>query len=101
MEYYERIKARRRELKMSQDTLAAKTGYSGKSAIAHIEKGEIDVPQTKIGLFCDALRVSPNWLLLGKEGDEYTAHEKALIDAYRSAPPPFQKAVDELLQLKK
>jgi repressor LexA len=99
MKYYERIKLRREELRMSQDTLAERTGYSGKSAISRIEKGEVDVPQTKINEFCNALHVSPNWLLLGVEADGLSPHEKRLIDAYRNAPPLFKKAVDDLLQL--
>ena len=99
MRYYERIKMRREQLRMSQDTLAERTGYSGKSAISRIEKGEIDLPQTKIYEFCNVLQVSPNWLLLGVEADGLSPHEKALIEAYRKAPPQFKKAIDSLLQL--
>lgn len=99
MKYYERIKKRREQLRMSQDTLAERTGYSGKSAISRIEKGEIDLPQTKIKEFCNVLQVSPNWLLLGVEADGLSPHEKALIEAYRNAPPQFKKAVDDLLQI--
>lgn len=84
---------------MSQDTLTERTGYSGKSAISRIEKGEIDLPQTKIKEFCNVLQVSPNWLLLGVEADGLSPHEKALIEAYRNAPPQFKKAVDDLLQI--
>jgi transcriptional regulator with XRE-family HTH domain len=35
---FTRIKNKRLELKMSQEDLAAKVGYSDKSAISHLEK---------------------------------------------------------------
>ena len=63
---YSNIKKRRLSLGMTQSELAEKTGYSDKSMIARIEKGAIDLPQSKIKLFAKALSTSPedlfNWV---------------------------------------
>ena len=60
---YENIKNRRIELEMTQEDLAIKTGYSGKSMIAKIERGLVDLPQSKIELFAKALDTTPQALM--------------------------------------
>ena len=63
MKLYENIKRRREELHMTQGDLAGKTGYADKTMISKIEKGVIDLPQSKIQLFADALRTTPRDLM--------------------------------------
>ena len=60
---YENIKNRRIALKLTQEELAKRTGYSDKSMIAKIEKGQVDLPQSKIVTFASALGVSPAYLM--------------------------------------
>ena len=60
---YERIKLRRKQLGLTQDDLASMIGYSNRSAIARIENGSIDLPQSKIIAFADALKTTPGWLM--------------------------------------
>ena len=60
---YSNIKRRRIELGMSQDELAKRTGYTSRSSIAKIEKGLVDLPQTKIQLFAQALGVEQTELM--------------------------------------
>ena len=60
---YKNIKARRLELKMSQDRLAELTGYKDRSSIAKIEKGEVDLAESKIREFAKALKISPQELM--------------------------------------
>lgn len=61
---YERIRNRRLYLEMSQQELAELTGYkSGKSMIAKIEKGEVDLPLNKIELFATALKCDAAYLM--------------------------------------
>lgn len=60
---YERIKLRRKQLGLTQDDLASMIGYSNRSAIARIENGSIDLPQSKIMAFADALKTTPGWLM--------------------------------------
>jgi len=62
-ELFKRIRARRKELKMSQEELAAAIGYTDRSVISRLEKGEIDLPQSKISIFAKALDTTPEWLM--------------------------------------
>lgn len=60
---YTNIKKRRLELKMSQDTLAELTGYKDRSSIAKIEKGDVDLAESKIREFAKALKTTPQDLM--------------------------------------
>lgn len=59
----DKIKYYRESINMTQDELAAKAGYAGRSAISRIESGERDISQAKIKLFANILGVSPVELL--------------------------------------
>lgn len=48
---------------MTQEELARRTGYTDRSSIARIEKGEIDLPQSKIKQFAEALGTTPGHLM--------------------------------------
>lgn len=63
LELYKNIKKYRLENKMTQDELARQTGYTDRSSIAKIEKGDVDLPQSKILLFASALNVSAGELM--------------------------------------
>lgn len=63
LELYRNIKDRRTELKMTQTELAERLGYADKSMISKIEKGEIDLPQSKIIAFAKALSTTPAKLM--------------------------------------
>lgn len=58
-----RIKARRQELHMSQRDLAARMGYAHHSTVARIEAGKVDLPQSRISQFAEALGVTPGHLM--------------------------------------
>lgn len=86
LELYKNIKLKRTELKMTQSELAEKLGYADKSMIAKIEKGMVDLTQSKILAFAEALRTTPAELMGWDEpkpttlaahfdGDEYTESE--------------------------
>ena len=47
LELYKNIRRYRKELKLSQEELAKRTGYTDRSSIAKIEKGMVDLPQSK------------------------------------------------------
>ena len=59
----ELIRARRKQLRMSQEELATRTGYVGRSAINKIEKSVNNLPQEKILAFAQALQTTPVYLL--------------------------------------
>ena len=63
LELYENIKRLRENKGMSQDELAELTGYTSRSSIAKIEKGLVDLQQTKIIAFANALDVTPGELM--------------------------------------
>lgn len=63
MKTYERIRQRREQLGMSQDELAVKSGYLNRSSIARIERGDTDIPQSKLEDIARALRVTPSYLM--------------------------------------
>lgn len=60
---YENIKKRRLELNMTQEQLAEKMGYSDKTMISKIEKGQIDISYSKIIAFAEVLKVEPEDLM--------------------------------------
>lgn len=59
LKLYENIKNRRLELGLTQSQLAEKMGYADKSMIAKIEKGQVDLTQSKILAFAKALNMEP------------------------------------------
>ena len=87
LDLYKNIKEKRMALKMSQDTLAELTGYKDRSSIAKIEKGDVDISESKIREFAKALKTTPQELMGWDEiekpttmaahfdGDEYTEEE--------------------------
>lgn len=63
LKLYENIKIYRKAAKLTQEELAKRTGYTDRSSIARIEKGEIDLPQSKIKQFAEALGTTPGHLM--------------------------------------
>ena len=59
---YDRIKTLREALGLTQEELAQKVGYSSRSMINKIEKGKVDLPQSKIAEFAAALKTTTTHL---------------------------------------
>lgn len=59
MKLYSNIKSLREQLGLSQEELAHKVGYKDRTSIAKIEAGKIDLPQSKIVAFAEALNTTP------------------------------------------
>ena len=98
-ELYRNIKRFRKELKMSQEDLAKKTGYTDRSSIAKIEKGMVDLPQSKIFLFAEALNVTPGELMgnvdeavptNGQESEYYLDEEAREIAELMHKDPQYR-----------
>ena len=101
----QRIKVRRVELNMTQEVLAKKVGYTSRSSINKIELGGVDLTQSKLIAIANALDISPITLMgyreaTAKTGNDFTAHEKELIEAYREHPE-IQMAIDDILGISK
>ncbi len=63
LKLYENIRLYRKKAKYTQDELAKLAGYTDRSSIAKIEKGLVDLPQTKIKQFADIFGVTPSTLM--------------------------------------
>lgn len=65
-----KIKGLREDKKLSQSGLAALVGYKDKTAIAKVEAGKVDLPQSKISAFAKALNTTTSYLFSDEEDDE-------------------------------
>lgn len=63
MKLYENIKNRRIELNLSQTELAKRVGYKDKASISRVENGKLDLTQSMIEEFANALECSPSYLM--------------------------------------
>lgn len=63
LQLYKNIKIRRTELGLTQQELAERLGYADKSMIAKVEKGVVDLTQSKILAFSKALATDPSDLM--------------------------------------
>lgn len=63
LQLYENIKRYRKEAGLTQEELAKLTGYSDRSSIAKVEKGAVDLSQSKIKQFAEVLGVTPGHLM--------------------------------------
>ena len=92
----ERIKARRMELGMSQEELAAKIGYKSRSSINKIELDQYSLRQSKIKAIADALETSPLYIM-GWEEDP--APSAALCQLFEQCHGEDFDIVQALLRL--
>ena len=105
LEIYKRIRARREELGLSQEELAKRMGYNSRSSIKKIEKGENDIPQSKIVAFAQALRTTPE-ALMGWETSPNTADDQTedpsppsiLLRAEKELPPEDLKTLADMAE---
>ncbi len=102
-----RIRELRYKNKMTQEELALKVGYTSRSSINKIEKGLVDLPQSKIAEIAEALGTTPTYLMGWDDltpmddfvyqpidpDDKLTASEQALIDLFRQVPEDQQALV--------
>ena len=82
-----RLRSRREELHITQEELGNKLGYS-KSFISKVEKGEHEIPQSKVVLAATALRTTKEylmgWILDPNVQIQLDNSERMLINYYRS-----------------
>lgn len=88
---YKKIRERRKELKMTQEELALKVGYTNRSTIATIESGKMDIPTSKIDEFARALDCTPAYLFgLGEQSPDNMARH---LRVARAAGIPLYEMV--------
>ena len=105
MELYNNIRKYRIERGLTQDQLARLTGYTDRSSIAKIEKGLVDISQSKLELFADVLKVTPGELM-GKvdlsarfvPSADLTASERELLEYFRQLNDAGQSAALDVIR---
>lgn len=94
-----RIKAKRKELGLSQVQLAAMAGIK-QSSLSELETGESKMPSAEalMGL-SKALNVSKTWILTGKDGElEFLTQEEQLhIQSVRGLSAEQKRALYDLV----
>ena len=104
LQLYKNIKKLRIEKGLTQEELAHLVGYTDRSSIAKIERGDVDLSQSKITQFADVLGTTPSeimgWEQTEKptvgEDDGLSERERQLIQLVRRLS---DKQVDGLLDL--
>ena len=89
-------------MQLTQTDLATKLGYADKSMIAKIEKGLVDLPQSKILAFADVLQISPSDLMGWEQIDtNFSGKEapKEIYDKFKSNVSKFHGEHKELLDI--
>ena len=98
-EIYKNIKILRMSKGYSQQKLAELVGYRGKSMIAKIEKGLVDLPIEKVTAFAQVLGCSESdlmgWSEVKNEEIILSDIEKLIILKFRTSP--HQNAILSLL----
>lgn len=92
----EKIKKFRKSLGMTQQELALKVGYSGKTSISEIEKGKNDVPTEKLSKIAQALGVNISDLL---EDNKPKVHDDPYFIDTSFLNSEEQKELDTLLSM--
>lgn len=103
----DRIKKRRIELGMTQDELAAKLGYKGRTSVCVVETGGDNVTTTKVVKFAEALDCTPAYLMgwddfideisAGQIDPDEIHRAIEMYHKYQKVTPKVQGMVDYLL----
>lgn len=95
MTVYDRIKQLRIARGMSQEELAKKVGYEGRSAISKVENGDRDISQSMIAKYADALDVTPEYLLFGDKNTTVVANdgESEIVKLFQKLSPAEQEII--------
>lgn len=85
MKIHERIKSLRKQMGMTQEELAKKTGYRNNSAIAKIEAGQRDLGESQIVAFAKALDTTPAYLMGWEDEQAEKTDAKHSMDELQKA----------------
>jgi transcriptional regulator with XRE-family HTH domain len=97
----ERIKARRRQLKLSQSEVACIAGVS-QMAISRYEVGEFEPVASVLAGIAYALQTTPDWLLGFPEAPHETSlteAEREVLHLFRSKEPHRRSNILEIVRV--
>ena len=98
LELYSNIRKRREELGLTQSQLADLAGYADKTMISKIEKGAVDLAQSKIVLIANALQTTPR-VLMGWEDPAADPQPSPTPGAQRTLSPDEAGLVEDYQKL--
>lgn len=88
----ERVAARRKEIKMTQDELAKKLGYKSRSSVNKIELSLADVPLSKIEDIARALDCEAGYLMGWTDKKQSEARDR-FLKAFDQLSPEDQEVL--------
>jgi repressor LexA len=92
---YENIKKFRKQMQISQEELAKRTGYTDRSSIAKIERGSVDLSQSKIQQFADVFGVSASELMGWENEKTATPKDSGMSEAKQQLLALAESCSDE------
>ena len=93
-----RIKDRREAMNLSQEELRKKVGYSNRSMIARIERGDINLTSSKIGMIAKALDTTPAYIMGWDNEDDDNTLAARLLYRYRALDELDQELARRILK---
>ena len=96
----DKIREQRIKLGLSQEELALKMGYNGRSTIAKIESGAVEVSHTKVVQYAKILGVSVDYLLCRtniKKFDDFPPEVKRVTELLAGVDGEKRKTLEKLL----
>lgn len=93
-----RIRRRRKELGMTQGELAAKMGYSDRSAICMVETDRRDITWENVCKYAKALNCTPSYLM--KWEDPIPDDDLEILEEVYADPVLRKKLMDYAIKLK-
>lgn len=102
----QRIRARRKELGLSQEELAHRLGNKSRASVCTVEKDKEDLTTTRIRQYAEALDCSPAYLMgwniqteSASDGKtDFLKRAEAYYQAYIDATPEIRSAIDTLIK---
>lgn len=105
LKLYENIKYYRTVNEWSQEELAKRMGYTDRSTIAKIEKGCVDLPESKIMAFAKVFGIKPSDLMGWNETPAalgqpvFTKEDLTIAVAYHEADSVDREMVRRILKV--
>lgn len=95
---YSRTKELRKKNKLSQDELAKRCGYTSRSTISKLEKGEFNLPSDKITLLATALNTTPAYLMGWEDIQKSKIVDEELIALLETLSDEQKTAIIEFIK---
>lgn len=95
---YSRTKELRKKNKLSQDELAKRCGYTSRSTISKLEKGEFNLPSDKITLLATALNTTPAYLMGWEDKQKSKIVDEEIIALLETLSDEQKTAIIEFIK---